>query len=235
MDNIINFPCFWVVLTIIIFKLAQNIKTIKYFKKIPPIIVSVLALFFIISSCNVSYAEYNNQAQLLTYMLFPATIALAYPLVTNFELIKKNKRAVCFGVLMAIFASVTSILLTAKLLGVSELLTLSIIPKSITTPIAIELSKTIGGSPELTVCIVVITGILGGLLGHKLLRTFKIKHNLSIGLSIGAASHVFGTSKCIEKQEPQQVAAGGLTIVLVAIASVVIVPLLLKYCPYILK
>lgn len=228
-EYLINMPFFWLFLTIIVFKLSQKLKLIKYFSKIPPIIFTSCFIFFILSICSVSYGEYNESAQVLTFLLFPATIALAYPLVDNFEVIKNNKRAVSSGVLIATFVSITAVVLLAKFLNATQIITLSLVPKSITTPIALEVSKNIGGIPELTACTVVITGIFGGLIGHRVLKFFKIKHNLSIGLAIGAASHALGTSRCIEKKEPQQAAASGLTLILVALCTAIFAPLLLNW------
>lgn len=226
--NIISFPLFWPIFTIFIFKISQKLKKSHYFSKIPPIIFSALCLIFILHEFSIRYADYNHYSSFLTYLLGPATVALAYPLVKNFDLIMYNKRAVFFGVLMSSVVSICSVCIISKILGASESVKLSLVPKSITTPIAVEVSKNIGGIPELTVCIVIITGLLGALMGHRLLKLFKIRHDLSIGLAIGSSSHVLGTSKCIEKKEEKQAAISGLAIILCALCTAIISPILLR-------
>ena len=98
----------------------------------------------------------------------------------------------------------------------------SLIPKSVTTPIAVEISKAIGGIPELTACIVVVTGIYGALFGHKILKLFHIKSDVAIGLSIGASSHVMGTSSCIEKKKDKQVVMATLALIIIGILTTII-------------
>lgn len=217
----------WIILTILAFWAALKLKQIPRFKKVPPILLSSAAIIAILYFSKTSYAAYNHSAHYLTMLLLPATIALALPLVENFDLVKNNKRAVIFGSLTATIVGVLCVIVISKLLQVSDLVLFSMIPKSITTPIAIEVSKSLGGLPALTACIVVLTGLFGGLIGHRLLKFFKIKHNLSIGLAIGACSHVLGTSRCIEKNQPEQSAISGLSIIIVAIMTAVIAPMLI--------
>ena len=95
-------------------------------------------------------------------------------------------------------------------------------PKTVTTPIAIEISKAIGGIPELTACMVCLTGIYGAMFGHKILKMFKIKSDIATGLSIGATSHVLGTSTCIEKKREKQVVMATLALIIIGILTTVI-------------
>lgn len=219
---------FWIALTIIVFYASLKLKQIRGFKKVPPILISACVIICVLYLSKTSYATYNEGAHYLTMMLMPATIALALPLIENFDLIRNNKRAVIFGSLTATVIGVGSVIIISKLLKASNSILFSMIPKSITTPIAIEVSKTLGGIPALTACVVVLTGLFGGLIGHRLLKLFKIKHNLSIGLAIGACSHVLGTSRCIEKGEAEQSAISGLSIIIVAIMTAVLAPVLIK-------
>ena len=104
----------------------------------------------------------------------------------------------------------------------------SLLPKSVTAPIAVEISKTLGGIPELTACVVVLTGVFGAVLGHKILSLIGVKNDLAIGLSIGAASHVLGTSSCIEKKREKQVVMSTLALVIVGILTAILAPILIK-------
>ena len=102
------------------------------------------------------------------------------------------------------------------------------LPKSVTTPIAVEISKTIGGIPELTACAVIITGIIGGLFARSLLKLFKIDNDIAIGLSVGAAAHVMGTSSLAERKQFKQVAISTVALTIVAILTAILAPVLIK-------
>ncbi|MGM9520491.1 MAG: LrgB family protein, partial [Phascolarctobacterium sp.] len=114
----------------------------------------------------------------------------------------------------------------AKGLGASDKVLVSLIPKSVTTPIAIDISKTIGGIPALTTAAVIFTGMLGATFNHKLLQLFGIKNDVAAGLAIGASSHGLGTSACASVS-PVQLALGGVAIALTGIATSILAPLLL--------
>ena len=111
-------------------------------------------------------------------------------------------------------------------MGASDKVLVSLIPKSVTTPIAIDISKTIGGIPALTTAAVIFTGMLGATFNHKLLQLFGIKNDVAAGLAIGASSHGLGTSACASIS-PVQLALGGVAIALTGIATSILAPLLL--------
>ena len=102
------------------------------------------------------------------------------------------------------------------------------LPKSVTTPIAVEISKTTGGIPELTACAVIFTGIFGAIFGRRILKLFNIDNDVAIGLSVGAASHVMGTSSLAERKKFKQVAISTVALTIVAILTAIFIPVLLK-------
>ena len=197
-------------------------KKYKFFKFLNPNVAAGALLIVILTTLNIDYKNYNQSACFLTLLLGPATIALGYPLSENIELLTKNKRAIYTG-----FAVGTATaLLTSYFLGMVfhsdwQIIT-SLMPKSVTTPIALEISKAIGGIPELTACIVALTGIYGAVFGHKILKIIHIKSDIAIGLAIGAASHVLGTSSCIEKNRPKQVVMATLALIITGIVTTII-------------
>ena len=204
--------------TFIIYELSKKSRKFKYLKKIPPLMLSgiILKIF------HIDYQSYNESACIYTLLLGPATISLAFPLVENLSLLKKNKRAVYFGFIVATSTAITTTFILGKLMHSDWNIITSLIPKSVTTPIAVEISKAIGGIPELTACIVVVTGIYGALFGHKILKLFHIKSDVAIGLSIGASSHVMGTSSCIEKKKDKQVVMATLALIIIGILTTII-------------
>lgn len=210
------------IITFIVYELSKKLKSVKYLKKLPPMMISGVILITILKCFNISYDSYNESACFYTILLGPATIALAFPLTENLGLLAKNKRAVYFGFVIAALTAIATTFILGKLLHSDWNIITSLIPKSVTTPIAVEISKAIGGIPELTACIVVITGIYGALLGHKILKWCRIKSDVAIGLSIGAASHVLGTSSCVEKQKEKQVVMATLALIIIGILTTVI-------------
>ncbi len=218
---------FGIISTIIVYGLSLKLKQMRFFSKIPPILFTGVLIILVINILNISYSDYNSSASILTFLLGPATIALAFPLVKNIDILSKNKRAIWFGLVFAALTAIFSTYAIGKLLGTDLKVIMSMVPKSVTTPIAVEISKVIGGIPELTACVVILTGIVGGLSGHRFLKFFGIKNNLSIGLSIGATSHVLGTARCLEKKQEKQAAMSTLALIIVGILTSIIAPLLL--------
>ncbi len=208
--------------TFIIYELSKKSRKLKYLKKIPPLMLSGIILIIFLKIFHIDYQSYNESACIYTLLLGPATISLAFPLVENLSLLKKNKRAVYFGFIVAALTAITTTFILGKLMHSDWNIITSLIPKSVTTPIAVEISKAIGGIPELTACIVVVTGIYGALFGHKILKLFHIKSDVAIGLSIGASSHVMGTSSCVEKKKDKQVVMATLALIIIGILTTVI-------------
>ena len=176
--------------TIIAFELCKRIKGLK----IPAMMMASIVLITILCLFKIDYKSYNESACFLTLLLGPATVALALPLSDNVNLLTKNKRAVYLGFVIAVVSAIITTIVLGNIFHVDWKLITSLIPKTVTTPIAVEISKTIGGIPELTACMVCLTGIYGAMFSHKILKMFKIKSDIATGLSIGATSHVLGTS-----------------------------------------
>lgn len=126
---------------------------------------------------------------------------------------------VWFGFLVAVITALSTTLIIGKLFHSDWQIITSLLPKSVTNPIAVEISKSIGGIPELTACIVVMTGVFGTLFGHKILKLLKIKSDTAIGLAIGACSHVLGTSVCLEKKRKIQVVISTLALIIIGLLT----------------
>lgn len=216
-------------LTVFLYKIAEKLKAVPILKNIPPMLMAGIAVIILLKLFHINYSLYNESAKFLTFMLIPATISLGYPLYKNIKILAKNKRIIYSAFLVASICAVLSTFLTAKLCHTNSDVIISMLPKSVTAPIAIEISKNIGGVPELTVCMVVLTGIFGAVAGHKILQLIKIKNDIAIGLAIGAASHVIGTSKCIEKGREKQVVMSTLALVLVGIITTLIAPIIIVF------
>lgn len=215
-------------MTLLIYKLALKANKTELYKKIPPIIFAGIIIICLLKIFKIDYSTYKSGASLITLLLGPATIALAFPLVANIEVLTKHKRAIWSGLICATFLTIVSTFAIGKVFHLNLKIIMSMLPKSVTTPIAVEISKNLGGIPELTACLVILTGIVGAMAGHMILKWFKIKHDIAIGLSIGATSHVMGTASCLEKKKDKQTAISTLALIIVGIFTAILAPILMR-------
>ena len=222
---------FGFIITVLYFKLSEFLKKYppvsKIFSKLPPIVVAGGLLILTLEIFHIDFDVYNESATYLTLCLIPATISLGYPIYKNFELLKKYKRIIYTSFFIATLVAIVGTYIIATLCHTELRVIESMLPKSVTAPIAVEISKLSGGIPELTACVVVLTGVFGGMFGHKILQLINVKNDIAIGLSIGAASHVIGTAKCVETQKEKQIVMASVALVIVGILTVVIIPLFL--------
>lgn len=201
-EYITTTPIVWLILTIGSFKLGIIIY--ERFNKHPllqPIIISYLIIISVLLITGASYDEYFKGVEIIHFFLGPATVALALPLYNNLKYIKSLFIPI---LITLIVAGVFSIVIAVGLLWVFEAQTptiLSMTTKSITAPIAIVTSEQIGAIPSLAVGFVIITGIIGALLGTIIFKIIKIKHDTSKGFALGIISHGIGTARAIEISE----------------------------------
>ena len=169
-DVLLNSPLFGIGLTVILYVISEIIIDRFSLNIIPPFVIACpLVIAVIVLAPGVEYKQYEAGAEFINFLLGPATIALALPLYKNRELIMAKAGAIAGGVTLATLSAIIVVYFCGKAMGTSEQVLLSLIPKSITTPIAIDVSKTIGGIPALTTAAVIFTGMLGA--------TFKLTAN----------------------------------------------------------
>ena len=226
-DSLLNSPLFGIGLTVILYALSEILVDRLNLRILPPFVpacVGIIALLTLVP--GIEYKQYAAGAEFINFLLGPATIALALPLYRNRRIIQEKCLPIVGGVTIATLVAIVVVYVCAKGLGASDKVLVSLIPKSVTTPIAIDISKTIGGIPALTTAAVIFTGMLGATFNHKLLQLFGIKNDVAAGLAIGASSHGLGTSACASIS-PVQLALGGVAIALTGIATSILAPLLL--------
>ncbi len=211
---------FGFLITLILFIIFQKLN-LKF-----PIILSVgFCIILVLKIFNINYETYNISASYLSYFIAPATIALAYPMYKNYHILITNKRILYFSLFLATITAMVSTYFCAKLFGADLKVILSLLPKSTTLPIALSISKTIGGYSELTAIIVALTGVFGGVFGHSILKFLKVKNDVAIGLALGSASHVIGTSACANRKKDKQTTASTIALIIVGLLSSIIIPL----------
>ena len=196
----------------------------KKFKSalVNPLLISIAVTIAVLVVARVDYNTYNEGAKYLSWLLTPATVALAIPLYEEWELLKKNYLAVVFGLLAGVFTSLFTVLVLSKLMGLDHAQYVTLLPKSITTAIGVVVSESLGGYPTITVAVIVVTGVLGNIAGELICKLFKITDPIAKGLAYGASSHAMGTAKAMEIGEVEG-AMSGLAITVTGIFTVAFV------------
>ena len=227
-EAFIQSPLFGIALTVVVYVLCELIVDKFELNIVPPFVLAcpMIILFIYFQEPYITYDDYENGAGFINFLLGPATVALALPLYNNRHIIKDNLFVIASGIIVATVTGIVSIFVCGKIFGASDQVLLSMIPKSVTTPIAMDISSAIGGIPALTAACVIFTGMFGATINHKLLEALQVKNNIAIGLSIGASSHGLGTSVCASKNA-LQLAIGGASIGLTGIATSLLAPVLL--------
>lgn len=163
-----------------------------------PILLTIASLILFLKLTGISYETYQEGGQLIEFWLKPAVVALGVPLYLQLEMIKKQLLPILLSQLVGCLVGIVSVVLVAKLLGATPDVICSLAPKSVTTPIAMEVSNTTGGIPSLTAAVVVLVGLFGAVFGFKILALGRVKSPIAQGLSMGTASHAIGTSAAME-------------------------------------
>ncbi|MEH7606990.1 LrgB family protein [Priestia megaterium] len=197
---------FFIALFIIIATVALYLVMAKIYVRFSyPILIPVLTttvfVILLLLVFHISYDEYMIGGKWINSLLGPAVVALAYPLYKQREMLVKYSIPIIGGVFVGLFAGMISGLVFAEVFGIDRSLILSIVPKSITTPVAIQIATGLGGVPSMTVVFVMIAGFSGVILGPLLLKWIRIKSSLGKGIALGSASHALGTSKAFEYGE----------------------------------
>ncbi len=192
-----------------------------------PLVLSMLMIIALLLGLHISFEDYNRGGQLISFFLGPATVILAVPLYRKISLLRENVVPIIAGISMGSLAGIVSIIVMCNMFGLNELVSISMIPKSVTTPIGIEISSQLGGMPSITVAAIVFTGIAGVLLGPMICKLFRIDNEVAVGVAIGTSSHALGTTKAVEIGETEG-AMSGLAIGIAGLVTVFIAPLLVK-------
>ena len=166
-----------------------------------PLLLSVAATIVLLILFRIDYDTYYEGAKYLSYLLTPATVCLAIPMYEQLELLKKNLKAVMVGILSGVLMSLGCILVMAIVFGLNHETYVTLLPKSITTAIGMGVSEELGGYVTITVATIVITGVLGNIIGESLCKLFHIEEPIAKGVALGTASHAIGTARAMEMGE----------------------------------
>ena len=163
-----------------------------------PILLAIAMLNCFLKFAGVSYETYNEAGSLVEFWLKPAVVALGVPLYLQLRMIKKQLMPILVSQLVGCIVGLVSVTIIAKLMGASPAVIMSLAPKSVTTPIAMEVTKAIGGIPSLPAAVVVAVGLLGAICGFKTMKIMHVGSPIALGLSMGTAAHAVGTSTAMD-------------------------------------
>ena len=189
-----------------------------------PIFSTTVLLVIILVLSKIPYDTYMSGGQWINELLGPAVVSMAYPLYMHREKIFKYKVPIILSVLTALFSGLISTTIFSKLMSFDDHILLSLLPKSITSPVSIPISEAIGGIPTFTAVFVIFAGLVGAIFGPVIFRIFRIDKAISRGLSVGSASHGIGVSKLAEYGE-ETLTMGSVSMTLSAIFGSFVCPL----------
>lgn len=189
---------FGVMVSVLAYELGVFLKRRLKWAVCNPLLISIVLVMVILAALGIDYEDYNEGAQLLSYLLTPATVCLAIPLYEQMSLLKNHAKAIAAGVVSGVLTSLLSILAMAAVFGLGHEEYVTLLPKSITTAIGMGISEELGGIVTITVAVIIVTGILGNVIGEFIFRLFKIEEPIAKGIALGSASHAIGTAKAME-------------------------------------
>ena len=185
-------------LTFGVFALFRGLQRKTGWVLLNPILLTMIVLIVFLKVTGISYETYQEGGHLIEFWLKPAIVALGVPLYLQLEMIKKQWLPILLSQLVGCLVGLVSVILIAKGLGASPEVICSLAPKSVTTPIAMEVSEATGGIPSLSAAVVILVGLFGAVLGFKVMDFGHIKSPIAQGLSMGTASHAIGTSAAMD-------------------------------------
>ena len=188
-------------LTFGVFYAAKSIQRRLGWILFNPILVAIAIIIVFLLVADIPFETYQEGAKMIEFWLKPAVVALGVPLYLQLSSIKRQFLPILASQMMGCIAGIVSVVVISKLFGASDAVIMSLASKSVTTPIAMEVTQVLGGIPSLTAAIVVITGLIGAVIGFKTLSVGHVRNPMALGLSMGAASHALGTSAAMDRDQ----------------------------------
>ena len=216
-------PEFGIVLTLAVYYFSIYIKT--KFARFQPLFFTSVTIILLLSLTRIPYQNYAKGGDMITFFLGPATVALGVPLYKQFTHIKKNIGAILSGITVGAVSGIASAGFLVWVLHGSEQVLLSMMPKSVTAPISIEIVRQLGGPPELGAVFTVMTGLLGSIIGPEFLQKLGIRQDIPVGVAMGTSSHGIGTARLILESELRGSVSGFAMGMNGIITSIIMIPL----------
>ncbi|MFJ8261677.1 LrgB family protein [Rummeliibacillus sp. NPDC094406] len=210
--------------TVVVFFIMKKVYERFYHPILFPVFTSAIIIVGALLIFHIPYETYMVGGQWIDRLLGPAVVSLALPLYRQRELIKKNYKAIITGIAVAMIAGVGSVLSLAVLFRIENEYMRTLIPKSITSPVAMQISNVIGGNPTLAAVFVIITGMIGAIIGPNLYKICKIDTAIARGVSMGSSAHGIGIGKLTEYGE-RTLSMGSVSMTLTAVIGAILLPI----------
>lgn len=228
MNEFFELPIFGVFITLLAFYIAGTIKQRYKFILLNPVLVAISLIITFLVAFDLDFEDYNRGGQYLGFFLGPSVVALGVLFYEKYRQIQHNLvpflAAVCIG---GVF-SIVNVVLICVFMNAPDMIIKSIAPKSITTPMAVEVSEIVGGVPSITAGVVIAVGIFGNAFGPAILRFLNITSQAAIGAALGTAAHGIGTARALEDGELTG-AYSGLALCVNGVLTSIITPLAIRY------
>ena len=228
MYNVFDTEIFGVILTILFFNIGIYIQKKTNKPIFNPLLISILGIILFLSITKIPYESYKLGGDRINFFLGPVTIVLAVPLYKQFDLFKKYLLEILIGISCGVVVSFISVKLIGHFTNADVDIINSLIPKSITTPMGISLTKTLSGVEAITVVSIILTGILGAIISPIIFKIGKINNPVAKGIALGTSAHALGTTKALEMGEVEG-AMSGLSIGISGIITVILIPIIINF------
>lgn len=228
MYNVFDTEIFGVILTILFFNIGIYIQKKTNKPIFNPLLVAILGIILFLSITKIPYESYKLGGDRINFFLGPVTIVLAVPLYKQFDLFKKYLLEILIGISCGVVVSFISVKLIGHFTNADVDIINSLIPKSITTPMGISLTKTLSGVEAITVVSIILTGILGAIISPIIFKIGKINNPVAKGIALGTSAHALGTTKALEMGEVEG-AMSGLSIGISGIITVILIPIIINF------
>lgn len=222
MDALLESPLFFPALCILCYQAGLFLQKKTRLSLMNPTLLASLMVIGFLYATKIPLDTFDAGSKPVSMLLGPATVVLAVPMYRQRKIIRQNLVPILAGTFAGAAASMGSVLLLCRLLGFDETMQRSLVSKSTTTAIALEITETLGGMAPVTVAAVIFTGMCGAVAAPLLIRLFRIKNPIAAGLAVGTASHAIGTSKAVELGETEG-AFSGIAIGVAGLLSVALV------------
>ena len=211
---------FGIFITLFFYGVGMFLKQKVKHTLVNPLLIAIVFTILFLHLFGIDYKTYNNNsAKYISYLMTPATICLAVPLYRQLDTLKRNFTAVMFGITSSVIVTMVSVLAFSRFFGLSRAAYVTMLPKSITTPIGIGVAEELGGYVSIAVASIVISGILGNIFAESVCNVFGIREPIAKGVAIGCSSHAMGTVKALEMGEVE----GAMSSLSIAIAGILTV------------
>ena len=211
---------FGVAISLLSYLLGLWLKKKFRFSFLNPLLISIVVTMAAVVVCRVDYAAYYEGAKYLSYLLTPATVCLAIPLYEQLQQLRRHWKAVLAGILSGVFTSLGCVLALAVLFSLTHETYVTLLPKSITTAIGLGVCEELGGHSSIAAAVIIVTGVLGNIIGGGLCRLLRIQSPVAKGVALGTSAHAVGTARAMEMGEIEG-AMSSLSIVVAGLLTVI--------------